>query len=131
MTATNIAEFFCRAKTFEGSSDVDANRLVDAALALALERPCVRRRAVCCRTWPLRRRECSGGRLGVGPGDMAKQQSSSERLDPAIVDDVDYELLLGRLLSNRKSRLLLADLEVLIGAAILRRRPASSRTLSK
>ncbi len=51
---------------------------------------------------------------GVGPGDMAKQQSSSERLDPAIVDDVDYELLLGRLLSNRKSRLLLADLEVLI-----------------
>ena len=34
--------------------------------------------------------------------------------NPAVMDDVDYELLLGRLLSNSKSRQFLADLEVRI-----------------
>ncbi len=39
---------------------------------------------------------------GVGSGESAKQESSSDGLDPATVDDVDYELLLGRLLASSK-----------------------------
>jgi myosin heavy subunit len=51
---------------------------------------------------------------GVGSGEPAKQESSSDGQDLATVDDVDYELLLGRLLASQKSRQFLADLEVLI-----------------
>ena len=46
-------------------------------------------------------------------GGSATQESSSG-LDPATLDDVDYELLLDRLLASSKNRQFLSDLEVLI-----------------
>jgi hypothetical protein len=45
-------------------------------------------------------------------GRPAEEEGRKDTQDPAAMDDVDYELLLGRLLSNSKSRQFLAELEV-------------------
>ena len=57
--------------------------------------------------------QAASSKQGAGRG-AAEDQGRTGTPNPAVIDDVDYELLLGRLLSNSKSRQFLADLEVRI-----------------